>query len=166
MVTVALFLGTTAGATSNFPSVIRTATGMENPPPCIACHATAIGGRGTATQPFAETLRQHGLAGAFDSESLQTALNGIKEERVDTDGDGTGDWDELAAGRNPNVASSNGSSDLFYAPATDGGSPGEVPSDAPPMHYGFGCTAASAPSTFALLGATVVVLKSRRRSRR
>ncbi|QRO00077.1 hypothetical protein JRI60_14185 [Archangium violaceum] len=37
---------------------------------------------------------------------------------------------------------------------------------APPIHYGFGCTAASAPSTFALLGATVVVLQSRRRSRR
>lgn len=166
MVTVALFLGTTAGATSNFPPVIRTATAMENPPPCTVCHATAVGGKGTATQPFVETMRQHGLTGAFDSESLQTALNGIKEDGVDTDGDGTGDWNELAAGRNPNVASSNGSSDLFYGSATDGGTPGEVPSDAPPIHYGFGCTAAPAPSTFALVGATVIVLQSRRRNRR
>ena|GEM_PF-840956 len=166
LVLVALFLGTTAGATSNFPSAIRTATAMENTPPCILCHATAIGGRGTATQPFAETLRQHGLTGAFDTESLQTALGGVKEDRSDTDGDGTGDWDELAAGRNPNVASSNGSSDLFFGSTTDGGTPGVVPLDAPPIQYGLGCTAASAPSTLALLGAPVLVFRGRRRRRR
>lgn len=93
-----------AQATPNFPSELEShyeLTNLPGSPPCLLCHSNAAGGKGTVTTPFGTYLLSRG-ARAYDAASLRRALDADRGERHDSDGDGTPDYDDLRAGRDPN----------------------------------------------------------------
>jgi hypothetical protein len=98
-----LFLATSlARASGNFPGELQTWADTPCTPSCIVCHATAAGGGGTATQPFAMALKERGLSGGGDSAALTNALDALEADAVDSNEDGTPDTEQLRAGVNPN----------------------------------------------------------------
>ena len=92
---------TRAHATPNFPGAIARKLGATSSPECAACHQDGRVGRGTVTTGFGSAMRARGLA-AYDEASLQSALDKMSADAVDSDGDGTLDVDALRAGQNPN----------------------------------------------------------------
>jgi hypothetical protein len=90
-----------ASATPSFPDVIQAELGLATAPDCTLCHRGAPR-RGTVTTPFGRSARDRGLV-ADDDGSLRTALRRLEGERVDSDGDGTPDIEELRAGGDPNL---------------------------------------------------------------
>ncbi|MES1209414.1 MAG: thrombospondin type 3 repeat-containing protein [Pseudomonadota bacterium] len=55
----------------------------------------------TVFTPFAWAMRAHGLSGS--KESVQSAIEGVKTDGVDSDGDGVPDWQEIVDGTDPNA---------------------------------------------------------------
>jgi MYXO-CTERM domain-containing protein len=84
-----------------------------------------------------------GLTGGSNTTALTTALDALEAAGTDSDGDGTGDIDELRAGEDPNAAG--------------------VSNDGPTPSYGFGCAAAPAASPLVGALAAFGLLALRRR---
>jgi hypothetical protein len=139
---VLLLSTSTAHATPNFPDAVRRILGAVQSPPCSVCHAGGQTGRGTVTTPFGQAMRDRGLV-AYDETSLQTALTRMETDKVDSNGDGVPDVDELRAGKDPNLTGS-----------------------APELQYGCGVTAGRGhPWTAAPLGLAALVRSLLRRRR-
>lgn len=68
---------------------------------CPTCHNNLVGGYGTATQPFAQTLIALGLKGD-DVASFDAALTQLIDSNIDSDGDTIADFDELSPKGDPN----------------------------------------------------------------
>ena len=140
-----------AAATPSFPSTIRAVESLSYVPDCSLCHrgTPAVG---TVTTPFGISMRQRGLR-MYDDPSLRAALAAMEAERVDSDGDGVADIDELRAGTNPNVGTL---ADGGAAPST---------TDFPEPSYGVGCAtgAGSAQSAALVALAAIAALAVRRR---
>jgi hypothetical protein len=88
-----------AGATASFAVV------MAQPPyewrgDCRLCHQDPVGRAGSATRPFAETLKSQGLNASSTPSTLTQLLEGWDEQ--DSDGDERSDLEELLAGTDPN----------------------------------------------------------------
>jgi MYXO-CTERM domain-containing protein len=130
-----------AVASSNYPAALRDHLDATSVPSCTACHETNAGGSGTVVQAFGVAMLDAGLVGGGDTASLTAALDALEADNVDSDGDGTGDVDELRAGQDPNVA-------------------GGVA--ATPVGYGFGCSTTPTVEPVALLGALALLLRRRR----
>ena len=134
-----------AQASPAYPAEIQTHLGLSYVPQCIICHATNLGGTGTATTKFATAMKAAGLTGGSQLTLLDSAL-----DTVGADATGATYIQALKDGRDPNT--------------------GTVLSDVPTEKYG--CGARIAPGTarpnaaltlaLALLG---MVLMSRRRER-
>lgn len=97
---VALLLPLAAAATPNFPPYMRDSLQLSTSPDCQICH------RGTpkletVTRPFGVALRERGLQ-PYSTFSLDTALAAMRQDAVDSDGDGVLDVDELTDETNPN----------------------------------------------------------------
>lgn len=101
IVFLVLFWAGAAAASPDFPGLLQENLDMPCVPQCTLCHRDANGGRGTAIRPFAVTMIEEGLIGS-EKETLRPALDGVEEGGYDSDGDGTGDLDELRDGANPN----------------------------------------------------------------
>ena len=98
---ISLFLAK-AWASTVYPAELATVAGMPCSPTCTVCHATNSGGLGTVTAEFGLAMMDHGLTGGADTELLGTTFEALAAEAIDSDGDGTTDADELAAGFDPN----------------------------------------------------------------
>ena len=102
-----------AAAKEEFPGRIAADLGAPEAPPCGLCHQNGKTGGDTLVTPFAWAMRARGLTGEG---SLDQALARVQADRVDSDGDGITDTDEIIAGTDPNSAASS--------PSTPG-SPGD-----------------------------------------
>jgi hypothetical protein len=100
-------LGTSpALATPSFPGAIQRVLGASQAPACAVCHAGGQTGVGTVTTPFGQAMRARGLMPG-DESSLQTALTRMEADKVDSNGNGVTDVDELRAGSDPNADASH-----------------------------------------------------------
>jgi hypothetical protein len=90
-----------AHAVPDFPREVQRDLGLDYEPPCSLCHVKNNTGIGTARTPFALSMRDYGLS-AEDRASLSAALTALAQDKVDSDGDGVSDTDELKAGSDPN----------------------------------------------------------------
>lgn len=93
---------TVAAASPNYPDAVQAAAGSPCPPPCTVCHESSSGGYGTAVKPFARAMAKIGKLDAEDSALVAPAIEALKAQATDSDGDGTGDVAEVAAGNDPN----------------------------------------------------------------
>ena len=90
-----------AHAVPGFPRDIKGDLSLDYEPPCFICHVKNNTGSGTANTGFALGLRERGLD-AEARASLGTALTKLDNDKVDSDGDGVDDVDELREGTDPN----------------------------------------------------------------
>jgi hypothetical protein len=138
-----LMVPRSAFATPNFPPAIQQDLSLAAPPDCSICHTDGdTGGKGTANEPFAVNMRSRGLV-EFDTTSLQTALNAMEAQHVDSAGDCLDDIDELKAGRDPNLPDPAGACADAGVEAGAPGAPTETPSGPAPPTYG--CIGSIAP---------------------
>ena len=89
-----------AHARRDFPDVIAQQLNAPKAPPCSVCHLGGKTSGATVETPFAWTMRAHGMSGS--PSSVQMAIQGVKNDGVDSDGDGVPDWQEIADGTDPN----------------------------------------------------------------
>jgi hypothetical protein len=136
---VVLLGATAARAVPDYPNVVRSELGLSTAPSCPLCHQ-GVPSVGTVTTPFGTALRARGLV-MYDDASLRKALTALDTEKVDSDGDGTPDIEELEAGRNPNL------SDGTSGPGGEQPGGGNVPPDP-----SYGCGAAPGAPVGLLLG--------------
>ena len=108
-VLVALTGATTAAASPEYSPEMQRHLALGYVPRCAFCHADAYDGGatdgGATDTPFVRSMIARGLHGGGDLASLDAALDAMKRDRVDSDGDGAFDLDEIAYGGDPNVPS-------------------------------------------------------------
>lgn len=83
-----------AAATPEFPKKIRDTLSLAYDPPCELCHEYGNAGIGSLRTPVGLTIRSYAVNGD-DPQSLVTTLEQMKTDRIDSDGDGKLDVDEL-----------------------------------------------------------------------
>lgn len=89
-----------ARAETTFPPALQKALEKRFPgtaycvPSCLACHTVLTGGA-TNLNSFGLNMLKNGLAG--DPARVEPALNKLLDAKLDSDGDGTSDEDELKA---------------------------------------------------------------------
>jgi hypothetical protein len=91
-------------ATPEFPADIQSDLMLDYTPPCTICHV-GVPGPTTATTPFATAMQARGLA-PYDDSSLATALQKMESDKVDSDGNGVPDIEQLEAGDDPSTGES------------------------------------------------------------
>jgi uncharacterized protein (TIGR03382 family) len=138
-----------AHASRQFPDQIRSDLTLPYTPQCSLCHLEGKTGTGAAFTPFAFSARARGLVaggggrGNTVSTDISTTLAKMDTDKVDSDGDGVSDIDELKAGTDPNV----------YGP---------VP--IPLVEPTYGCQAAGLAGLFPLALAALFLARLRRAS--
>jgi hypothetical protein len=141
LLSLLVLAGARAHATPTFPEVVNTKLALTTAVSCTLCHTDPGGGAGNVTQPIGVSLFARGMV-PYDEASLQTAVDKLTTDAVDSDTDGATDIDELKAGTDPNAASTD---------------------DSEPISYGFGCAQTGTTTSFAL--ALLLLLQHRRRPR-
>lgn len=101
-VCAALLASGAATASPPFPGGIESDLQLSYSPQCAICHAGGVTGYGTVHMPFGTAMRERGLV-PEDLSSLATALERMKADGVDSNGNGVPDVDELKAGADPNA---------------------------------------------------------------
>ena len=143
-----------AKASPQYPIELRTALDLNSTPSCTLCHSSASASSvGPVNTPFGKSMVARGLRGAsaaYDGgtetdagtldPSLVAALEAMRKDQVDSDGDGPEDLDELSWHGDPNTYD------------------GLRPNSAPQVHYGcqvaHRLTSCSGSAIAALLGLT------------
>jgi MYXO-CTERM domain-containing protein len=117
----ALAWSPSAHAEPDFPSIVGADLGLTYQVPCSVCHVAENTGASTAITPFALSLKARGFS---DGGSLTAALNRLKADNFDSDGDGKSDVAELQAGTDPN---SSGDADIMNTSEPGYGCGGSAP---------------------------------------
>lgn len=99
---VSLLAAANARASTSYPPHLRSVVGLSYTPECTLCHASDLGGDGTAVKPFGVTMLRLGALGNDNLASLTGALEADRKDRVDSDEDELSDIDELRQGSDPN----------------------------------------------------------------
>lgn len=136
-----------ARASTGYSDEVRRHLALSYAPKCSLCHEGADGG--TVDTPFAKSMLARGMRGGGDLASVDAALDAMTKDKVDSDGDGAIDVDELAYGGDPNVADK-----------TQGSGPAAT--------YGCGVTRARSdgPAAAVLLAIAFALARATRRSGR
>jgi len=113
-VAVVALTAASASATPNFPKAVQAKLSLGAEPACTLCHAGPTQ-RGTVTTPFGASMRARGLV-AYDEASLGRAIDALRGEKRDSDGDGKPDVDELTAGEDPNAGAGRAGDDAAVVP--------------------------------------------------
>lgn len=87
-------------ATPGFPTAIKSDLTLSYTPSCDLCHQ-GTQSNGTAVKPFALAMKDRGLKPA-DNTSLTAALQQMETDKVDSDGDGVTDIEEIVNKTDPN----------------------------------------------------------------
>jgi len=144
---ISLLVASNASASPNFPDVVKSTLSLSYLPPCTLCHEGGRTGAGTVTTPFGRAMRDRGAVSG-DTGSVAAALTKLGADKVDSDGDGTTDVDELKRGTDP---SSKGGASL----------------DTPEIGYGCGAQVAGrgahGETSWIVLALFSTVLLARRR---
>jgi Bacterial TSP3 repeat len=99
-----LFCAPLAVAKEAYPGDIARHLGAQSKPPCGLCHEYGKTGTGaTVVTPFGWAIRARGFT---DASSLTAALDRVATDKVDSDGDGAFDTEEIIAGTDPNSPAS------------------------------------------------------------
>jgi hypothetical protein len=98
-----LLLPVTAAASTAYPEGIRAHLDIATAPPCDVCHHAVSEPVGSVDRPFGLAAVARGLVGE-EEVSLRAALDALRADGVDSDGDGAQDLDELGWGGDPNSA--------------------------------------------------------------
>ena len=122
---VALAISGRAFAEPNFPAEIQSHLNLTYTPPCTFCHATAQGA-GPVTTKFGQSMLAAGLT--INVSSVGPALDKLKADNTDSDGDGMPDIQQIEQGFDPST--------------------GLAPPDAPRERYGCGARTALSPVRF------------------
>lgn len=91
-----------ASASPSYPAVVKETWALAREPECTLCHATSSGGTGTVVTYFGRHMQALGVTAEKPS-ALAQALEFDRAQGTDSDGSGTSDYDDLAAGRSPNA---------------------------------------------------------------
>ncbi len=169
---VTLLFPALADASPEFVGELQEQLQMQCTPRCSVCHTSNPGSAGTATQPFAVTMKNAGLAPG-DIDTVGPALESLKgpdkdepSDDIDSDGDGVSDLSELTTG----VEADPNDPDSVALAARDPSVPGAGEA-CELVDYGCGAHVARQPTAPAgvwmTVGAAVVILTLalRRRSR-
>jgi hypothetical protein len=100
-----LFVALRASAEPTFPGAIQEAGKIPCTPTCLLCHTEIPGNSKNVNSLFGRTVWTHGAVKGHP-ESMHAVVERLRAEKVDTDGDGKLDVDELAAGTDPNKVES------------------------------------------------------------
>jgi len=98
---IAAAAGSPAAAISRFPRSIRSHVPLGYEPPCRLCHIQGTTGPGSVQTPFGVSMHARGLTS--DDSTLNPALDALRADNVDSDGDGVPDVAELIANTDPNT---------------------------------------------------------------
>ncbi len=163
LISCLMLLSSVVLASGDYPKELATYVGgpvdpAKNDAQCIYCHSSKFGG-GTPTQKFGKAMVMKGLTGGTMIPLLKTAIDALKTDMTDSDGDGVIDYDEIKNGTNPNMADAvvMPPADSGVVSGADGGVGGPKPTDP-----GFGCNIAGFPVVLGALAG--FVLARRRRS--
>jgi len=120
-------VSSSAFALPRFPGEVADLLGTGHVPGCKLCHLEAKTTGVTAVTPFVLSLEARGFDG--QGTTLAGALARSEADRVDTDGDGTLDVEELRAGTDPNspFAGASSADDPTYGCALAGAAGGLTP---------------------------------------
>lgn len=91
-----------AWAIEDYPEAVQQALDMPCVPQCTLCHRDNTGGRGTIVKPFGGAMVANGLTDE-GTQLISPALRAMQQQRLDSDGDGVGNIQELREGRDPNT---------------------------------------------------------------
>ena len=115
---MAFCLASRAQASQPYPQELRAALDLSYTPGCTLCHSGAGGGAGVVDTPFGKSMVARGLraatssaddagvgqdAGVVIDATLARALEAMRADGVDSDGDGAEDLDELSWHADPNT---------------------------------------------------------------
>lgn len=118
-------------ASETYPGFVQKAADMPCVPQCTLCHSSSPGRAGTAatgTKSASQFILAGPILGNGSEQQVVAALQNMANAQIDSDGDGTNDFDELKAGTDPNDPQ-NGSlcgptygcgARIAKAPPTDG----------------------------------------------